>query len=188
MTTPSTSDAHDIIASVVRALMLYTLAEFQSGHCSTIRIEADDGAFSIEDDGRGHAIARTVAGAPYLKFIYTHLDYPFAPPQDAPIQLQGIGMSLINVLCCEFTVTVRKQAATLRLSFQGGRLCDEEFIEVKSQRTGNIISGMIAPEFRQRGFDKERLQKWLREVLIAHPTLNLFFNGEAIYSSPPGFA
>ena len=182
MTDASTSDSHDITGSVVRALVLYSLAEFQSGHSTTIRVYAEERSFNVEDDGRGHALERTVAGSPYLAFIYTHLDYPFAPARGAPIQLQGIGMSLINALCCELTATARKQDATLRMSFQGGSLCGQELYEVKSEGTGNTISGTVDSQFQKCGLDTQKLQQWLLEVLAASPSLKLFFNGQEIHA------
>ena len=131
MTDASIPDPHDITASVVRALVLYSLAEFQSGHASHIRVTADGHSFSVADNGRGHAIGRTVAGQPYLKFVYTHLDYPFEHRQGAPVQLHAIGISLINVLCSELDITARKQDVTLRMSFKNGRLGDCELVDAK---------------------------------------------------------
>ena len=182
MTNASTSVSRDIAGSVVRALVLYSLAEFQSGHSTTIRVNAEARSFSIEDDGRGHAIERTIAGSPYLQFVYTHLDYPFAPARGAPIQLQGIGMSLINALCRELTVTARRQDATLRMSFQGGSLCDQELFEVKSEGTGNTISGTLDSQFQTCGLDANELRQWLLGVLAASPSLKLYFNGQNVHA------
>ena len=75
----------DITARVVRALTLYSLAEAQAGHASEIRVSGAGTAFSITDDGRGHAIDRTVAWVPYLKFTYTQLDYPFDASEVGPV-------------------------------------------------------------------------------------------------------
>jgi DNA gyrase/topoisomerase IV subunit B len=172
---------------MVRGLVLYSLAEFQSGHCTTIRVEAKDGAFSVADDGRGHAVERTVADTPYLQFIYTHLDYPFVPHREAPVQLHGIGMSLINVLCSELTVVVRKPGMTLRMCFQDGRLTEQELIEASSGGTGNKISGIVAPQF-SRGIDDKALVHWLREVNTATPSLKLHFNNREVHELSRGAA
>ena len=169
MTDASTSGSHDIIGSVVRALVLYSLAEFQSGHSTTIRVNAEARSFSIGDDGRGHAIERTVAGSPYLPFVYTHLDYPLVPARGAPIQLQGIGLSLINALCCELTVTARKRDATLRMSFRGGSLRDQELLKVRSEGTGNTISGTVDSQFQKCALDAQELQRWLLGVSGGQP-------------------
>ncbi len=114
----ATPNQRDLTGDVVRALTLYSFAEFQLGHATSIRIRAEGNSFSITDDGRGHAIERAVNGTPYLKFIYTHFDYPFEASENEPVQLQGIGMSLINTLCSELVVTVRKQDATLQLKLE----------------------------------------------------------------------
>lgn len=170
-------DPADISASVVRALILYSLAEFQSGHVTTIRVTAHEHSFSVADDGRGHAIDRTVAGQAYLKFVYTHLDYPFEQRQSAPVQLHAIGISLINVLCSELEVTARKPDVTLRMSFQNGRLVDHELIDGKSGETGNTISGKVNPHLQNDGVEVQKLEQWLIGLLTASPTLRLFFNG-----------
>jgi hypothetical protein len=75
--TPPIAAPIDLAASVVRAVVLYSLAEAQAGHATTIRVGMAENGFTVEDDGRGHAVDRTVAELPYLRFIYTHLAYPF---------------------------------------------------------------------------------------------------------------
>jgi topoisomerase-4 subunit B len=173
-------DPRDLAASAVRALVLYSLAEFQSGHATAIRITAEGTSFSIADDGRGHAIDRAVAGTPYLKFLYTQLDYPFDQVQGAPIQLQGIGMSLVNALCSELAVTVRKPDATLRLWFRDGQLRSSERVDVKSENTGNTISGTVSARFQKGDVGVEELRQWLLNVLAASPSLKLFYNGRKL--------
>jgi DNA gyrase/topoisomerase IV subunit B len=122
-------DSRDFAALATRALVLYTLAEFQSGHATTIRVDVEGNALSVADNGRGHAIHRVISGQPYLPFIYTHLDYPFAnaePGEAGQVQLQGIGMSLLNALCSELSVIVRKREGTLRVCYESARLVREE--------------------------------------------------------------
>ena len=76
----ASTEAHseDIAAAIVRALVLYSLAEFQATHATTIRVHAHGVSFEVSDDGRGHAMDRTVAGQPYMNVVYSHLDFPFA--------------------------------------------------------------------------------------------------------------
>ena len=180
MTDEQISASRDVAAYVVRGLVLYSLTEFQSGHCTTIRVDVKDNAFSVSDDGRGHAIERTIADTPYLQFIYTHLDYPFVPPREAPVQLHGIGMSLINMLCSELTVIVRKPSTTFRMFFRDGSLSDQELVEASSGGTGNRISGIVARQF-SRGADEQALVRWLHEIKTATPSLKLHFNNREIH-------
>ena len=135
----------DITTSVVQTLVLYSLAEHQLGHSKRIQVTASEHSFSIEDDGRGHAIGRSVEGSPYLDFIYCHLDYPYEERKAKPIQLQGLGMSLLNRLCAELIVSVRKTEATLTLRFQSGRLVSHELNEATNQVTGNKRGGPASP-------------------------------------------
>ena len=187
MSDDSISASRDVVAFIVRGLVLYSLAEFQSGHCTTIRVEAKDGSFGVADDGRGHAIERTVADTPYLQFIYTHLDYPFVPNRESPVQLHGIGMSLINVLCSELTVVVRKPGMTLRMCFKDGRPSDQEQIEARSDGTGNRISGIVAPQFSPSVDDKALLH-WLNEIKVVTPSLKLHFNNREVHELSRGAA
>ncbi len=119
-----------------------------------------------------------------MKFVYTHLDYPFEQRQSAPLQLHAIGMSLINVLCSELAVTTHKHDLTLRMSFANGRLSDYEIIAVKSEETGNAISGNVNPQLQRDGVDTRRLRYWLVDLLTATPTLRLFFNGLELHALP----
>jgi DNA gyrase/topoisomerase IV subunit B len=171
------ADCADLTGWSVRTLVLYSLAEFQSGHATTIRVVAESNSFSIADDGRGHAIERTVAGEPYLQFVYTHLHYPFKGGQSAPVQLHGLGMSLVNALCSELTVTVCKPNATHRLVFRNGCSYESERSEVQSSMTGNTVSGTISPHFCASGVEAQGLRDWLQGVKAASPSLKLFFNG-----------
>jgi hypothetical protein len=173
----------DLTATAVRALMLYSLAEFQSGHATTIRVTAGDGLFSIADDGRGHPIDKTVEGTSYLKFIYTHFDYPFESARRAPVQLQGIGMSLVNALCSELALTVRKPDETLQLKFQDGQLRASDRATVHSEETGITVAAKLNPQLTATGVDAKQLEEWLLGVAVCHPSLKLFLNGRQL--QPP---
>ena len=184
MTEAAVLPPQDVTASLVRALVLYSLAEFQSGHATTLRVTAEGHSFSVADNGRGHAIDRTVAGLPYLNFVYTHLDYPFEQDRGAPLQLHAIGISLINVLCAELDVTTHKRDETLLMKFKRGRLCDYDVVNAKFRETGNGISGHVNPQLQTSGVDTRLLREWLVELLTANPTLKLFFNGEELHAPP----
>jgi len=167
----------DVTSEIVRALVLYSVAEYQAGHVKTIRVDARDRSFTVADDGRGHAIERTIGGAPYLEFVYTHLAYPFATGQSAPIQLQAIGISLANKFCAELSVTARKPTATLVVSFKNGLHVSEALSNVASEVTGNTISGVVNPQLQSAETDTHALRQWLIRVLAASAGLRVVFNG-----------
>lgn len=188
MSTQNTDLPTDLTATALRALMLYCLAEFQSGNASSIHVTAEGTGFSISDNGRGHPIDKNVEGTSYLRFIYTHFDYPFEAGREAPIQLQGIGMSLVNALCSELKLTVKKHDAELTLRFNNGRLVHSTRTAAVSDETGITVSGRIATHLCSRGIDQERLEAWLLAVLATAPTLGLFFNGRRLLPPPPSAA
>lgn len=181
-----TAERFDLTACVVRALVLYSLAEFQSGHATTIRVTVDGTVFSVADDGRGHAIDRAVDGTPYMRFVYEHLEFPHASGVGAPVQLQGIGLSLVNALCSELIVTVRKADASLRLRFREGRLERSEPGSATANETGNTIAGTISPRLCPAPADGRLLEGWLLRVLAACPSLQLHFNGRRLQASRDG--
>ena len=166
--------------SVVQALVLYSLAEFQSGHCGRIRVETNGRSFSVEDDGRGHAIERTVAGHPYLRYVYTHFDFPFAPvaPPLPAVQLQGIGMSLINALCSELAVIVRKPTKELHLLYRDGCLREERELQASSAFTGTAVAGLLVPDITVAS--EPALRSWFETIKRSAPTLQLSVNGQVV--------
>ena len=170
----------DTTTSIVQTLVLYALAEHQLGHAKTIRVSARGQAFSVEDDGRGHAVNRVVEGAPYLDFIYCHLDYPYKSRQAKPVQLQGLGMSLLNRLCADLLVTVRKPGQTLQLQFQNGGLLSHTLTPSANQQTGNTVAGSVHPGLAPTPTNEAALQQWLLGVLQASPLLQVHFNGQPL--------
>jgi DNA gyrase/topoisomerase IV subunit B len=170
----------DIATSVVQTLVLYSLAEHQLGHAKCIRVTANENSFSVEDDGRGHAIGRSVEGSPYLDFIYCHLDFPYKEREAGPIQLQGLGMSLLNRLCSELVVTVTKAEATMTLRFENGRLVNQALADATNAVTGNKVSGSIHPNLTTAPLGLKELGRWLRAVLAKSPSLHLFCNGQLL--------
>jgi DNA gyrase subunit B len=163
--------------------MLYSLLEFQSGHATTIRVTAEGNSFSIADNGRGHPLDKSVDGTSYLQFIYTHFDYPFESGRSAPIQLQGIGMSLVNAMCSELHLTVRKRDAMLQLLYRDGRLCENKRTDEPSDETGISVCAQINPQLAGGSAATHQLEEWLLGVLSASPSLNLYFNGRQLVAA-----
>ena len=180
----ASTEAHseDIAAAVVRALVLYSLAEFQSGHATTIRVHAKGLSFEVSDDGRGHAVDRTVAGLPYMNLVYTHLDFPFAQSDAPPVQLHTLGLSFINTLCSELVVTVHRQGASLRRNYRDGHLVGEETLSTGSTETGNAIAGALSSRLQPCAVDERRLRQWLGSVAAASSGLWLYFNDASVPS------
>lgn len=188
MSDASTEATVDLTGIALRALLLYSLAEFQTGYATTIRITATGTSFGIADNGRGHPIDRVVDGTAYVNFIYTHFDCPFESGQSSPVQLQGIGISLVNALCSELALTVKKRDETLQLLFQDGKLQNKSRTKVESEETGITVSAKINPQVQRSGVAADLLQDWLLGVLASNPTLKLFFNDRELKVRPQGNA
>jgi DNA gyrase/topoisomerase IV subunit B len=168
--------APDTLADIVRALVLYSLAEYQSGHATEIRVRAEGWAFEVSDNGRGHALERTVAGLPYMRLVYTHLDFPFAQTPAPPVQLHTLGASFINTLCSRLVVTVHKRGSRSRSTYHDGRHMGDETFASGTDATGTAIAGTLRRHLQERAVDGQRLMQWLGAVAAASPGLALYFN------------
>lgn len=167
----------DLVARIVKSLVLYSVAEHQAGHARLVQVEVDGTTFCVADDGRGHAIDRAVDGTPYLKLIYEQLQYPFDLQQPGAVQLQGIGMSLVNALCCELEVWVRKPQAGLHLHYVDGALRAQARLPGPLADTGNRIRGRLLPSLAATAPDTAEIAAWLGAVQRAMPALVIRFNG-----------
>jgi DNA gyrase/topoisomerase IV subunit B len=165
-----------MITAVVRALFLYHLAEYQSGNATTIKVNIQNHTFRVNDNGRGHAIDRTINGLPYLRLVYSQLEYPFGLGTDTPIQLHTNGISLINSLCSELVVTVYKTEKTYIKHYKYGQLNKEETIENQENVTGTAIEGKIEPALFPEEINLQNFEKWLKEIKSMNPGLSLFYN------------
>ena len=165
-----------MITAVVRALVLYHLAEYQSGNATTIKVNIQNHTFRVSDNGRGHAINRTINGLPYLRLVYSQLEYPFGLEIDTPIQLHTIGISLINSLCSELVVTVSKTEKTYIKHYKQGQLNKEEIMDNQEAVTGTAIEGKINPDLFPEEIDLQNFETWLKEIKSIHQQLRLFYN------------
>ncbi|MFN5047722.1 hypothetical protein [Roseateles sp.] len=170
----------DLPLRIVQTLVLYALGEHQLGHARRIVVNCSGTEFSVSDDGRGHAVSRTVEGAPYLDFIYGHLAFPFGRTDSPPVQLQGLGISLLNQLCASLDVTVRKPMQTLRLRFERGELLAHELVDEQNLETGNCLAGEVLAALAAEPMDVAALAKWLGAVQEVNPGLELLLNGKPL--------
>jgi DNA gyrase/topoisomerase IV subunit B len=169
-----------MINAIVRALFLYHLAEYQSGSATTVKVELHNPVFRISDDGRGHAIHRMINGLPYLVLVYSQLEYPFGLVTDTPIQLHTIGMSLINSLCSELTVTVYKTQGIYIRYYKHGQLDTEESRENEENVTGTTVEGKVNPALFVGAGDQKDLEQWLKEIKSVHQQLKILYNGKEL--------
>lgn len=108
------------------------------------------------------------------------VEHPFGLGHGPPVQLQGIGLSLLNALCSEFSVTVRKRDATLHRQFRDGQPCLHQRTETASHDTGLHIAGRIQAALCGEPVAVETLRQWLQGVQAGSPSLNLVFNRHAL--------
>lgn len=170
----------NMMTAIIRALFLYHLAEYQSGNATTIRVKVQGRTFLISDDGRGHAVGRAINGLPYLRLVYSHLEYPFGLGTDTPIQLHTIGISLINSFCSELVVTVYKKEKVYIRRYKDGQLKKEAIKENLGDATGTAIEGAINLNLVPGEIDLQDLEQWLKGIKSVARQLSLFFNDKEL--------
>jgi len=165
-----------VTASIIRALFLYHLAEYQYGNATTIKVNIQNHNFGTSDNGRGHSVDKKIDGFPYLRLVYSQLEYPFGLDINTPIQLHTIGMSLINSLCSELDVTIYKTEKKYIKHYKDGLLNREEIGENQENVTGTKIEGKINTDFFPEKIDTQDLEQWLKSIKSINKQLTLFFN------------
>jgi DNA gyrase/topoisomerase IV subunit B len=174
-----------IVDNIIRSLVLYSLAEYQSGHATMIRVNASGLAFEVGDNGRGHAVDRKVNGLPYLAFVYEHLRYPFDSHESTPIQLHTIGLSFINSLCEELSVVIRKGEESTRRIYRHGQFVEEQTFIADANETGNLIKTQVSNEVNSSSADATSLRGWLIEIAVVSPGLRIVFNDVELHVPRP---
>jgi topoisomerase-4 subunit B len=167
-------------ATLVRALVLYALAEAQAGFATRIEVTANGGAFTVADNGRGHSIDKRIDGTPYLSFIYEHLAFPFDRSAPGAVQLQGIGMSLINQLSDELRVRVQRADEQLELTFINGSMASSSRSAANVPGTGTAVGGKASRPTEATPDISESLRAWLSQVAAAVPGLQVTYNGQSV--------
>jgi len=178
----------DVTAIVVKSLVLYSLAEHQAGFAHTLDVQVHGSRFFVGDDGRGHAIDRVVEGEPYFSLIYEQLRSPAVGDGHGPVQLQGIGVSLVNALCSELEVLIHNANGSVRLSYADGELRAQERIQCSAIETGNRIRGVISATLHSEECADGQLRGWLEDVQRRAPALSLRFNGSLLGVGAQGAA
>ncbi|MCV2350250.1 hypothetical protein [Paucibacter sp. Y2R2-4] len=172
------SDGSDLGGALVRSLVLYSVAEAQAGHVRKIAVQARGKRFAVSDDGRGHSTGKTIDGTPYLSFIYEHLAYPFGLSAPGAVQLQGLGMSLINSLCEELLVQVRRGEQQASYRYAHGRLLQKTLEPAPGQASGNNLRGRLCAALAAHPIDEVVLGQWLEGLRPSLPGVCIRFNEE----------
>ena len=117
---------------------------------------------------------------PYLRLVYSHLEYPFGLDTDTPIQLHTIGMSLINLLCSEFGVTVYKAEKAHTKHYKDGQLEMDETKDNQENFTGTTVEGKINQTLCPDEINLQVLEQWLKGIKSLNKPLKLFYNGKEL--------
>lgn len=161
--------------------------EALAGYATTVSVVLhEDGSLSVTDDGRGMPVdMHPEYGIPGAELILTRLhaggkfsegSYQFAGG------LHGVGVSVVNALSSQLTVTVQRHGKQYQMQFAHGDKISElqEIGTVPRRATGTTVR--FWPDtnyFDSLKFSLPRLQHLLRAKAVLCPGLQVLFRDEA---------
>jgi topoisomerase-4 subunit B len=160
--------------------------EALAGHASEIDVILHaDGAVTVSDNGRGMPVdLHEGQGRPGVEVILStlHAGGKFSSKSYAfSGGLHGVGVSVVNALSRELTVTVRRDGQVHRMQFAGGEKVTElEVVDTCGRRnTGTSLRFLPDPQyFDSIHFSVPRLVHVLRAKAVLCPGLRVRFTDE----------
>ncbi len=160
--------------------------EALAGHADQIDVVLHrDGSVTVADNGRGMPVdIHPEQGKPGVEVIlstlhaggkFSNKNYQFSGG------LHGVGVSVVNALSSELTVTIRRDSNVYRMSFAGGdKKTDLKVIDSCGKRnTGTEVHFTPDPKyFDSVNFSVPRLQHVLRAKAVLCPGLRVRFKDE----------
>ncbi len=153
--------------------------EAMAGHCDTINLEMNgDGSVTITDNGRGVPFDMHEEGVSAAEVIMTRLHAGGKFDQDSykvSGGLHGVGVSVVNALSSELTLTVRRDGKIHFMRFAHGDPEEGPVVQGKcDSETGTSIT--FTPSsgtFTNIEFDSSRIEHRLRELAFLNPNLRI---------------
>ena len=170
---------------LVYELVQNSVDEAMAGHCSRISVRLDgDGHITVSDNGRGIPVGiHPTEGRPAIEVVLTtlHAGGKFGSPSASGSTaygiaggLHGVGVSCVNALSDDFTVTVQRDGSTHAIAFHRGALVQP------LARTGNADQTGTSVRFRPDStifegvtLDVRTLRRRLQEQAFLHPGLTV---------------
>ncbi|MFN2327410.1 MAG: DNA topoisomerase IV subunit B [Chromatocurvus sp.] len=160
--------------------------EALAGHASEIDLILHaDGGVTVTDNGRGMPVdLHTGEGRPGVEVILStlHAGGKFSSKSYAfSGGLHGVGVSVVNALSQQLTVTVRRDGSVYRMQFAGGhKVSDLEVVDTCGRRnTGTSLRFLPDPQyFDSINFSVPRLVHVLRAKAVLCPGLRVRFTDE----------
>ncbi len=160
--------------------------EALAGHANQIDVTLHaDGSLTVGDNGRGMPVdIHPEQGKPGVEVIlstlhaggkFSNKSYQFSGG------LHGVGVSVVNALSSDLTVTIRRNGSVHRIRFGGGeKVSDLEVIDSCGKRnTGTTVSFTPDPKyFDSVNFSVPRLTHLLRAKAVLCPGLRVKFTDE----------
>lgn len=177
----------DALHHLIEETVANSVDEHMAGHCTEIEVCLYQGPHSIEgvmvrDNGRGIPVDMHEEGVSAVEVIMTtlHAGGKFDEKSyQTSAGLHGVGVSAVNAVCCEMSVTVHRDGAEWGMSFEQGRVRSplKKIKNEKGVHSGTEIHFSFDPEIFSGvlTYDYNRIYKRLQELAFLNSGLTIKF-------------
>ncbi len=156
-----------------------SIDEFMMGFGKKIDINISEHKVEVRDYGRGipfgklrEVVSKMNTGAKYDSKVFKK-----------SVGLNGVGIKAVNALSADFSITSFRDNKSKTVSFQKGRLLNEEELPSNDNTTGTLVSFIPDPElFLNYHYIEEYVENMLKNYVYLNSGLNIHFNGKTYYS------
>jgi len=162
-----------------------SIDEAMAGYCDTIKVTlTKEGSAIIEDNGRGipvseHPTEKISAATVVLTVLHAGGKFD-KDTYKVSGGLHGVGVSVVNALSSRLDLTVMRDGAIHKQSFEKGIPVEPLEITGKSRKKGTSIEFWPDPEIFKEGvtFQKTILTKRFKELAYLNPRIKIEFKDE----------
>ncbi len=173
------SSPDDGIYILLKEVLDNAIDEFVMGHGKTIEVNVKNNKVSVRDFGRGIPLGKVIdcvskinTGAKYDSKVFKK-----------SVGLNGVGTKAANALSSYFEIKSIREGKDKLVSFEQGRIINEEPIKDSLSRKGTKVSFIPDEElFGKYRFINEYIEKMMWNYCYLNPGLTIIFNGDKFYS------
>jgi topoisomerase-4 subunit B len=173
------SSPDDGIYILLKEVLDNAIDEFVMGHGKTIEVNVKNNKVSVRDFGRGIPLGKVIdcvskinTGAKYDSKVFKK-----------SVGLNGVGTKAANALSSYFEIKSIREGKDKLVSFEQGRIINDEPIKDSLSRKGTKVSFIPDEElFGKYRFINEYIEKMMWNYCYLNPGLTIIFNGDKFYS------
>ncbi|MDF2670226.1 MAG: ArsR family transcriptional regulator [Paenibacillus sp.] len=163
-------DVHELLWAVVEN----TILEHRAGHCTEMSVYIhEDHSITVADNGRGiPSKLLPQSNTPLVQSILTDMQSK-GSGYVAPGAEKGISIAVVNALCIQLTIEVRREGKIIRQQYRNGIPVTGVQIVGATQETGTSVTFTPSSELFPGWIDYRILEQRMSEFNAAYPALRI---------------